>query len=192
MSLSIILKLPLASTETQELPKLTGDELEFIGEFLDDDDDKPLFLWKACRLFSKMGLCFEVNGFFDQAWPPGIEAALNLFLEQLPGLFQFLDSGAEKTFTLEFYEQGLETDFSFTWNVPGDQFQVVIAPRIERPLARSSATISIAELRGQLCELAETYFTVLSRCMPSEMENPWNIRLRSQLEASRQRAKDAS
>jgi hypothetical protein len=190
MSFSIILREPQASGDKKTPPKLTDKELKFINEFLDDCDEMPLFLWKACRLFSKRGLLLEVNGFFVQAWPNN-ETALNLFMEQLPGFFRFLNDNSEKRFKLEFYEQGLETDFSFIKNGAADKCEVKIASRIEQPLICKSRTISIAELLGQMRALTETYFAALRECLPSEMDHPWNTRLRAHLDSAWGQGKDA-
>jgi hypothetical protein len=146
------------------------------SELIDDNPDSPVFLYDACAAFDVNGVRFEIDGFFTHPLPLSAEGDFHYFLEDLPGLIEFLIDDLSKQFKVGLGEQGIETGFLFLRLDPGT-FEVQCSSLTARPMRYKAERISRPQLVSQILTVVDGYKEGLKRYFPDGLKESWSQEL---------------
>jgi len=146
-------------------------------DMADDDPNCPLFLARAAGIFAANDVRFEVEGFFKAPLPVSTDIGLVYFLEDLPGLLRFLTAPSADPFAVGLWEQGIQTEFSFSAPVGGDIIEVGCSCTADREMDHTREHIPRRRLVAQMAEFAANYREGTRRYLPELLDEAWNQHL---------------
>jgi hypothetical protein len=124
-------------------------------------------LMAACELIADTGVAdFRLACCGARLWPVDVRTDLPVFLEQLQGLLQALESRAS-VFQLQMYEQGIETVLAFSRRE--DILHLRCEPLLpggENRLGEHGEQLSVRALVGSLNEMLAAFLLCCERVCP--------------------------
>jgi hypothetical protein len=145
-------------------------------DILQSDSDLSM-LTEICRMLARNDVRFQIAGFFAQNLPLETGTDLPYFLEDLPGLINFVHGVSTEEYSVSLWGQGIETHLIFTKE--GEQIEVKALSCIKRDVYAQIERISNANLTQQLSDFVEKYEEAIVRYLPQCTKMDWNQRLLS-------------
>lgn len=112
---------------------------------------------------------FVVNAFDVTDWPVDVRADFSVFLEQAPKMLEFLISDTKRSFVLDFYEQGIERELTFTYE--GDTVVITCKSRIAWRPNREKILLSRRKLGRLLIDVFANFEDVVNKFCPDAAQN---------------------
>jgi hypothetical protein len=143
-------------------------------DVVDDDPEHPVFLARAAGVFAANGVRLEVCGFFKEPLPVSTDVGLVYLLEDLPGLLWFLAARSPIPYAIGLWEQGIETEFSFSTAEAGDVIEVTCSCSAALELDHNKERLPRRELLRQMTEFVQSYREATRRYIPEFLGETWN------------------
>jgi len=135
------------------------------------EDDIRSILDEICNALSRIGnVSFEVSGFGDENWPVDVRTDLPILLEQLPDAIYAVGAGRE--FIIDFYEQGIERQLTFS-PASASSYTVVCASETNWYPEPSQVELSKAHICEMLFGIQMTFVKTVQKQWPRIAIHPW-------------------
>lgn len=167
MAFEILLQIPKIKT----IVPLSTIEDRTAG-FLDDDPYRPLFLTRVSEIFHANGVKFEIRG--CPIGPLSASSDLPFFLEDLPGLIDFLKDPTKMNYTLCLMEQGTEAELKLSKVNGGNDIEVQTMFPLKTNAPQYFAFLSHKALKNQVVNFIMSYKNGIIFFYPECINEPWN------------------
>lgn len=133
-------------------------------------DDVRSILSNICEALADTGSAvFVASGFGQERWPVDVRTDLLVFLEQLPDAIASIEAGT--SFSLDFYEQGVERAIQFR---PQDQYYLAqCESHTDWKPNPALETVIRLELKKMLSDCRDCVMQLLEKESPDAAAHPW-------------------
>lgn len=138
----------------------------------EEEDDVTTLISDICETLDKSGkVYFRVSGFGQDLWRVDVRTDLPVLLEQLPEAIDAATNEIGSSFTLDFYEQGIERRLVFTPD--GDEFVVRCESDTDWQPDPEEEKIKATRVRKMLLAIRDRFLTVARTAAPEIYKHEW-------------------